>query len=164
MADFQAHINQAKSNYQFLKDVNHSIHHSYDWQVTICFYCAVHLVNAHLAKKVNLHYNTHKEVNNAISFANQFSAAKIDQPTYIAYIKLRNLSRRSRYLCKDVDNPAQEAIAHLTSEKHLIQALKQLDTVIAYFENQYKIGWEKLLVNCSSSSELTVLNYFAPYK
>ena len=46
MAFFDEHVAQAKSNLQFLETVNQAIRNYYDWQVTICFYTAVHLAEA----------------------------------------------------------------------------------------------------------------------
>jgi hypothetical protein len=48
VALFEENIAQAKSNLNFLETVNQKIGNYYDWQVTICFYTAGHLVNAHL--------------------------------------------------------------------------------------------------------------------
>ena len=53
MADFQAHITQAKKNLQVLSEISLQINNSWDWQVTCSYYTAVHLMNAHLAYTVN---------------------------------------------------------------------------------------------------------------
>jgi len=88
MADFQSHITQAKRNLKFLEQTNTSSNGAWDWQVTIAYYTAVHIVNAHLAKGANLHYTTHEKVKNALF--KPLSPVKIDQNIYLAYHKLED--------------------------------------------------------------------------
>ena len=80
----------------------------FDWQVTICFYTAVHLINCHLAN-FGLQYRKHKDVKDALN-PYTISPAKLPEDEYSAYISLQSLSRRSRYLvnenCKVVRNVA----------------------------------------------------------
>ncbi len=141
MASFKEHIEQAKKNLNFLESVNYSypIGESDDWQVTILFYGAVHLINAHIAQTCNLHYNSHKKVEQAISPFNPLSPASLPEDVYLAYKLLRNLSRRSRYLCKDSDSPLEEAKAYLTFDKHVAKAIKHMDVIIDYMVAKYKI-------------------------
>lgn len=101
MATFDEHIQQAKRNLSFLHKVNTGIGQCWDWQVTISFYTAVHLVNAHIASRSNHHYRSHELVNNAINPYSLTSLSKLPEEEYLAYIKLQNLSRRARYLCHD---------------------------------------------------------------
>ncbi len=64
MASFQDHISQAKCNLRFLGSVNNQIKNTWDWQVTVAFYVAVHMINARIADKANLHYRSHEAVKN----------------------------------------------------------------------------------------------------
>ena len=138
MADFNAHILQGVSNLEFLGSMNQSFPERYDWQVTVAFYTAVHLVNAHLAKSQNLHYRSHEEVKDAISPTTLISLSRIDESPYLAYVKLSNCSRRARYLV--CDNPQnKEDRPFYTSEKYLARAIKNLDIVLRYFESKYGI-------------------------
>jgi hypothetical protein len=65
MPQFADHIKQANSNFLFLKSVNQTSPAHVDWQVTVCFYTALHLVNAHLAK-YNQQFRNHTDVKDAI--------------------------------------------------------------------------------------------------
>jgi len=58
LAQFDEHIQQANHNLQFLSFANQAGSAYYDWQVTICFYTALHLVNAHLSL-FNMQYRKH---------------------------------------------------------------------------------------------------------
>ena len=60
MADFDSHVLQAKRNLEFIGSITST--ENFEWQVTISFYVAVHLINAHLARSSNLHYRTHNQV------------------------------------------------------------------------------------------------------
>lgn len=143
MANFEDHIKQANRNLIFLSTIKDSISDSLDWQVTVSFYVAVHLVNAHIAKKMNLHYRSHSDVISALNFANQLSPAKLGEKEYLAYIKLRNLSRMSRYLCSDYPNASDE-VACFVKEKHVQKAFKSLACLMSYMEQSYKTVFHSL--------------------
>ena len=158
MAEFQAHINQAKRNLAILEKTNKFIDDSWDWQVTKAYYVAVHLMNAHLAQTANLHYNTHDKVKNALY--NQLSPAKIDPKIYLDYGKLENLSRRARYLCNE--NPAtQPAMAFLTHDIHLKRALEKLDSIMVYMANLHSLTFPAINIDCIElkSSNLIYFKY-----
>lgn len=161
MATFDNHADQAKRNLAFLVGINASHTSNWDWQVTVCYYVAVHLVNAHLARQANLHYRTHDDVKNAI---NPYRPNVYPVPTdvYLAYLKLEGLSRRSRYLCHD--NPAQGSataeIGHMTYDKHFAKAIKQLDKILKHFNETYSIDFGSPSVYCLELSEKTPLAIF----
>jgi hypothetical protein len=137
LASFEEHIKQAKSNLGFLEKVNNQINSNWDWQVTISFYVAVHLINAHIAKKANQHYRSHELVNSAINPYKQTSITKLSEDLYTSYIKLQNLSRRARYLCHD--NPRnKDSNAFLTYEKHFSKSITHLDNLINFISDEYK--------------------------
>ena len=117
MPQFEDHIAQAERNFRILEQVNKHIHNSQDWQVTIIFYTALHLVNAHTAK-VGLQYRKHSDVMHAINPFNTTSLAKLDENIYVAYESLMSLSRRSRYLV----NPD---VLIQKQQKHKINMLQQ---------------------------------------
>lgn len=109
----------------------------WDWQVTICFYVAVHLVNAHLSKTCNLHYRKHTEVFNAIS-PYGISPAKFSEDDYVAFQTLYNLSRRSRYLINE--NPKyHNSIPFFTHEKHFSKSIRHLDRIIDLMKARHKV-------------------------
>jgi len=137
MATYSEHLIQAKSNLQFLQLINTNCTNHTDWQVTVCFYIGVHLINGFLAKESNIHFNSHERVKDAISPNSVNHKTKLDENTYLAYTKLRNLSRRSRYLCNS-DNPQQDVeIAHVILEKHFFKAFQHLDSLLVFFYKKY---------------------------
>jgi hypothetical protein len=150
VAGFDDHIRQAKGNISILSEFNQKIENGWDWQVTITYYVAVHLMNAHLAKKANLHYKTLEQVKNALF--SQTSVAKIPDDVYTSYVKLEGLSRRSRYLCHE-DNSGQPQLPFLTYDKHLKKALKNLDKIISFISKEYKINFNKANIDCIEIKE-----------
>ncbi len=148
MATPQEHIIQAKNNIVFLQNINHKIENCYDWQVTVAFYTALHLVNAHIAT-FNLQYRRHTDVKDALNPFNRISLMKLPENEYVAYMSLQSLSRRARYLVNEKDNNLSTNHAFLTYEKHLAKALKHLDLLMHYFTNKYSYSLPKIIVNCS---------------
>ena len=147
MANFQEHINQAKKNLNFLSNTNTFINNSWDWQVTTCFYVAVHLVNAHIAKKIDQHYRSHEQVNDALNPFKTLSPTKISESHFLSYKKLQGLSRRSRYLCSD-DTSNHDAGAFLTYDKHLAKALKHLESVLQFIHLEYGVNFPVSHIDC----------------
>lgn len=145
MASFEEHVSQAKSNLIFLNEINN---HSkfYDWQVTACFYVAVHLVNAHIAKTGGLHYKTHKEVKAVINHHNAISICKVDESTFTKYVSLEKLSRRSRYLCNENQNNLEKGF--LTYDRHVSIAIKRLNEIMEYFGKKYSITFDNVKIKC----------------
>ncbi len=147
MALFQEHIEQAKRNLRFLESVNRFQQDYWDWQVTVCFYVVVHLINAHIAKKGNMHYRTHKDVESAINPYNQLSPSKVSEAVFTAFKTLRNLSRRSRYMINE-SNDSNKENAHFTYDKHLRRAIINLDKIINYMDNEYRIRFTSIEISC----------------
>lgn len=136
MASFDQHIAQSERNIKFLEVINSNAPEYFDWQVTVCFYSALHLMNAHLSK-FGLQYRKHRDVNNALNFANATSMAKLPEDIYISYTALQSLSRRSRYLVNE--KKLTEDNAAMTYEVHLTKAIRHLDKIISYFSTKYKV-------------------------
>lgn len=147
MAGFNDHIAQAKRNLAFLQQINHSVTDCYDWQVTVCFYTSLHLVNAHLSK-FNLQYRKHSDVNYALNFANRISPAKLPEDEYISYTSLQSLSRRSRYLVNEKDENLRTEKAFLIYEIHLAKALRHLDKLLGYFKAKYGVEFDDAVIIC----------------
>lgn len=147
MASFQEHINQAKKNLLFLNTINNEISECWDWQVTVCFYVSVHLVNAHIANKTNQHYRSHEQVNEALNPFKPLSIAKLSEEEYKAYIKLQGLSRRSRYLCSD-NLAVKKTQAFFTYDRHLSKAIKNLDRLLNFIKKEYSVEFDILRINC----------------
>lgn len=151
MGSFTEHIVHSESNLDFLSKVNSSINDRWDWQVTVCFYSALHLMNAHIVAKTNKNYLSHSQVAAVINPYNQLSIAKLDEETYLSYNKLFQLSRRSRYLLSE--NFQKKKIADIqpasiTYDKHFKKAIHHLDKVITYVSKNYNVAFKKTKVNC----------------
>ena len=147
MPQFQEHIDHAKHNLNILSQMNELIPDSWDWQVTISFYTALHLINAHLAK-INLQYRSHQDVNNAINPHNQLAIGKLPQSEYIAFVSLQNLSRRSRYLVQVKDRGLASTSASKTYEKHLAKSSRHLNTLIDFFCKKYGLTFNPISLQC----------------
>lgn len=151
MASFDEHINQAKRNLRFLESVNTNIPNSWDWQVTTSFYVAVHLINAHIAKKANLHYNSHNQVDLAINPNSLTSVCRLPENAYLAYKKLSGLSRRARYLCHDKPNSSKgrESETFATYDKHLSKSVRHLSILLKMMANVYSVEIDPIGISCA---------------
>lgn len=136
MTDFLVYIKQARNNLNFLSKISYSCSDYCDWQVTVSFYVGVHLVNAHLTKKIQTTYRSHKKTFDALNFACETSPSMLPQSVFLAYRHLYNLSRRSRYLCSDADLP-DNSRPFMTYSKHLKRSINHLNTLIEYIESNY---------------------------
>jgi hypothetical protein len=148
LATAQEHINQANNNIAFLQNINNNISNCIDWQVTVSFYTALHLVNAHIST-FNLQYRRHTDVKDVLNPYNQTSVMKLPENEYTAYMSLQSLSRRARYLVNEKDNNLATNTAFLTYEKHLAKALKHLDVLMQYFTAKYNYTLPVISVKCT---------------
>jgi hypothetical protein len=148
LAKFEEHIKQAKQNLEFLNKVNQQIDNHYDWQVTICFYVAVHLANARISK-FGVQYRKHIDVNYALNPENITSICKLPEDEYVSYIILHNLSRRARYLVNDKPEDIKNANAFFTYEKHFAKAIRHLDKLLTYFSTSYQITFDATTIKCA---------------
>ena len=128
--------------------INKSAPTYWDWQVTVCFYVGVHVVNAHIAKVGNLHYHTHEAVKNVLNPFNTLSICKLPEPIYLDYEKLEGLSRRSRYLCNETAPSQSVEKSHATYDKHFAKSIKCLDRVLVHFNGLYSIGFGGYEISC----------------
>jgi hypothetical protein len=147
MATFEEHIVQANRNLLFLEKVNINIKDSIDWQVTACFYTALHLVNAHISFN-NLQYRRHTEVKNVLNPFNTLSILKLPENEYVAYVSLQSLSRRARYLVNEKDNQLDNGNGFLTYDKHLAKSFKHLDLLMCFFSEKYNLDLNSIIVSC----------------
>lgn len=151
MATFHEHIAQFQKNVHFLEFISAADYPCCDWQVTVAFYSALHLVNAHLVRKMKQNYISHTDVDKAINPNNQTSLARLNEDVYTSYKSLYNLSRRSRYLVSEKPSIRKEESADhtvlavkVTHEKHVAKAKKHLNGIIAFFEKQYSVTLPKV--------------------
>lgn len=159
MASFDEHINQAKSNLKFLTETNSRKNVHWDWQVTVAFYSALHIVNAHLAQAAGLHYRTHEDVKNALNPNRPMSITKVNEEIYLCYVKLEGLSRRARYLCHD-DPKNLTTVSHFTYDRHFTKAIRKLDQLLDYFCTFYNISLPSLEISCVDFSSTETMKVF----
>jgi len=158
MANFADHISQSRKNLSFLQEINSLSVHYRDWDVTVCYYVAVHLVNSHIASVSNLHYRKHEEVANALNPYHILSLTKVPETVYLAYTQLQNLSRRSRYLISE--NMSNRSIdANITYDKHFKRALVYLETLLTFVESTYSQKFEKINIHCNEARTIP-FNHF----
>ncbi|MCL4482116.1 MAG: hypothetical protein M1445_05795 [Bacteroidetes bacterium] len=158
MASFADHISQSRKNLSFLQDISNLSVQYWDWDVTVCYYVAVHLVNSHIASVSDLHYRKHEEVSNALNPYINLSLTKVTETVYLAYTQLQNLSRRSRYLISE-NMGNRSADANITYDKHFKRALVHLETLLTFVESTYGQEFEKISVRCNEARSIP-FNHF----
>lgn len=146
MPQFESHIKQAKSNLNFLEESNIKTKNFFDWYITTIFYSAVHLINAHTVKSKDLHFNSHQKVGNAINPFNTIPICPVSEDCYNSYIALKKKSRISRYLCKDGSSDTDREKAVHVYEKDFKRSLIHLDTILTYFNEEYKVDFQQISV------------------
>jgi hypothetical protein len=149
MAQFGDYIKQAKSNLEFLDKVNRHAGRHYDWQVTVCFYVGVHLINAYLVNERGISFNSHVDTFEAVNPVNELSLIRLSEQNYLAYRKLYNLSRRARYIFTDEEKlkGQDDKIAYLTYEKHLERSIKNLDKLLVFIKDKYGESFPSIDIN-----------------
>lgn len=151
MGTFADHIKQSENNLDFLHKVNSAINDRWDWQVTICFYSALHMVNAHIVAKTGMNYLSHNQVSDVLNPYNTLSVARLDEDTFLSYNKLFQLSRRSRYLLNEnykKENPQSLQPACITYDRHFKKAIHHLDKVISFVSSHHKVKFPKFRIEC----------------
>jgi hypothetical protein len=143
MPAYKDHLCQSARNLKFLESVNSLATQFYDWEVTTCYYVAVHLINAHLSL-YTLQLRRHYDVTTVLK--TRHNEASIPRYAYCAYAKLQALSRRSRYLVDEhnANRPSIKAFSIL--DIHLSSALKQLHVLMSFFKERYGVQFEKIKI------------------
>lgn len=96
----QEHIEQAQHNAGFLTYLEGNIPESfYDWKVTVCFYQALHLVEAYLCTQGAGDSGSHHDTLNCINPKVRDKPAKyMPMPgVYSFYFKMHQMSMAARY-------------------------------------------------------------------
>jgi hypothetical protein len=156
---FEDHIKQAKSNLSFIGIINHSAPNHFDWQVTACFYTALHLVNAHLAQ-FGQQYRNHTDVKDVINPYNLTSVMKLSPDAYTAYESLFSLSRRARYLISKKDDNMMTDAPFFTHDKHLAKSIRHLEALCRYFDDLYTLDLPKIPISCHQLKNKTEFQFF----
>jgi hypothetical protein len=161
MPQFSDHIKQAQSNLSVLKVINQASPTHFDWQVTVCFYTALHLVNAHLAK-YNQQYRNHTDVKHVLNPFNAVSVMKLTPDAYTAYTSLFSLSRRARYLINEKDDNLNSNTPFFTHDKHLAKSIRHLDLLCTYFDKEYNLNLPKTPIKCGFITDKNTVKFFDP--
>ncbi len=99
------HIAQFLHNKNFLAYMESNVDGQFvDWQITIVFYTALHLIHALAAKKKKHIGAEHKSVNANIDPNNPHAIMPLQHDIYASYKNLYENSRNARYKCW-VTNP-----------------------------------------------------------
>jgi hypothetical protein len=162
VGSFKEHIQQSQNNIKFLSKISTDLEDCWDWQVTVCFYSALHLINAHVVNKFDQNYLSHSKVEEVINPYNTLSLAKLDEEIYISYTKLLQLSRRSRYLLSENFTKGERKniqIACATYSKHLRKAIFHLNVIINFIKNHYKVIFDKVNIRCQDLEGQTFDNF-----
>jgi hypothetical protein len=131
MASADNHYRQAQLNFLHLRDLFHpNAHFRADWVVTVCFYCAVHLINGYLAG-FQLHPKTHQETERVLN--------RINKPRHIpisSYAELKNLSHQTRYIgSKDMTYPHIPNVDH----QDVTDSLEYLEDILHFIRKHYHL-------------------------
>ncbi len=159
MPRYEDHIKQVNSNLQFLQKINQNAPDHLDWQVTVCFYSALHLVNAHLAT-LNLQYRNHTDVRDIINPYNKLSLGKLPEDEFVSYDSLFSNSRRARYLVNHNDNNLMSDVGSFTYDKHLAKSIRHLETMIRYFDAKYTLDLPIIQIKCAQLRNQNEFKYF----
>lgn len=137
---FEDHVHRAKSNLEVLAVLNRYAHLDYSWQVTLCFYTAVHLINSHLLYSAGETFKTHVSTLDRIDPGSAMNVNAVSLTAFKAYLRLHNRSREARYLCKVNDSGHvvrnHQGVVRM-KHRHLIQCVSDLDAVLIDFTSRY---------------------------
>lgn len=94
MPDSRTHLDQFNHNKNFIKfGISHSHERFDDWEVTVCFYACIHLIEAVLEKQYKLHSENHHNRDEHMSDC--FETFKNCRHKYTS---LKNLAWTARYV------------------------------------------------------------------
>lgn len=142
MATFDEHLTQAKRNIAFLEHLS-STGKFIDWQITACFYVAVHLANAHIAKQEGKNFRAHIDVTDSLNPFKNYPS-KVSETVFTSFQRLHNLSRKARYLVPPSSENDGVVPACYAVPKHLITAVQSLDVIIQGFKDIHRFSLPKI--------------------
>lgn len=157
MAGFTDHLDHARSNLKFLSDLSRDHAELWDWKITVAYYSALHLVNAFVADKYDLHPDSHEKLKEILHPESRFKDIRLDEKTHTGYNYLEMLSRRARYLC-DVNSGDNNA--HRCNGKHFTASVKQLDMVMRFFKSVYNSDFDTVSIHSTHTEKTNGVKYF----
>ena len=125
-----------------------------DWQITLCFYSALHLIKSHLAhNKVTA--RTHDDVSNFISNSQLVFAGIVGVPKDVqnAYTYLYKHSREARYLFPDGGDPDNDVAPPVFSDADLIEAVRRLNSIMKFYQSKYGNTFKKTAVTLQAANQ-----------
>ena len=142
MATFDEHLTQAKSNIAFLEHLS-STGKYIDWQITACFYVAVHLANAHIAKQEGKNFRAHIDVTDSLNPFKDYPS-KVSERVFTSFQRLHNLSRKARYLVPPTSQDDGVVPACYAAPRHLITSVQSLDIIIQGMKDIHRFSLPKI--------------------
>lgn len=135
------YFGQAKKNLRTLSDINNNVDNCIDWQVTLCFYVAVHLMKSHLAHNF-IDSTNHEDLKHHISGCHTMRVAGVQIPDAVSYSysDLENLSRKARYLFPAGGNTMGQNRSPVFTENELVRALVYLDEILVWYSTKYGVS------------------------
>lgn len=131
----QQHLKQVEHNLSILRQINRSIGWSNDWQITVCFYTALHIISAYLSKR-GVTYTSHQDTFDALNPANPLNINAIPMNIYTQYKYLSDQSRLARYLTVGAGSAPI-----VLNDNHLKKAIESLDVIMKYFADNESFGF-----------------------
>ena len=129
MPNVVQHLNQFKHNNKTLCLLCEVCNDkTWDWKVTICYYAALHLIHAHLAKH-DSHPETHGSVKRAINPLKN-SRSKVSYKAWENYTELEFICNSCRYLDNSVSFRG-------VTKKCFTDALVHYDIILSEYNVMY---------------------------
>ncbi len=151
---------QAEKNLRILEDVSREIRSCTEWQITIAFYAALHLVKSHLAH-CGFDCGDHTQLFGYLSGEDEKSTA-IEPTLFDHYQALYKMSRRARYLFPKGGNPAPNSsnTAPIFTDQDLFVALGYLSEVMAFYAKNYEVKFREYTICAAVDAPPTPIQYF----
>lgn len=125
------YIEKAKHNENFLSNVE--LEKFSDWYVTVCFYIALHYVNAFISVSLKSGFCSHEKVKQIIHPDGKIVNLRIDRNVYLDYLELQNLSRKARYM---QIGDHEEGCCKRMKPKHAKNALSLMESVRGFINSK----------------------------
>lgn len=119
MQKYDEHINQAKHNENLASELLQTLTYK-DWIITICFYSALHYVDAELSKRLNVDPEISHPQDRSIHSYREDLVRTFFKKVFEDYRFLSVLSRSTRYHCyTPTDTEAKDSFnLHLVNIKN----------------------------------------------
>lgn len=134
MATFNEHLERVDRNIEHLKRIRELAVRDLDWEITVCFYIAVHLMQARIVSMTGRNPTTHKTreeylnpENSTFDHLPASQQARLPKAEWFFYKDLYVFSRTARYHRVDSSNEATR----------LQESESNLNGLIKYFNQEH---------------------------